>query len=189
MSPQLRKIPSGIKGLDEVTGGGLPAGRPALLCGGPGCGKTILAASFIAQGARHDGELGVYITFDERESDLEANTASLGFGLAELQSQDLVAIDYVHIDRQEIHETGEYDLEGLFIRLGFAIDKGAGAPGRDRRHRHAVCGHSQRSDPALRAAALVPLAERTRSHLQSSPRGAAREASRGMGSRNTSRTA
>ena len=123
MATQLRKVPSGIKGLDEVTGGGLAAGRATLVCGGPGCGKTILAASFIAQGAQHDGEPGVYLTFDERESELEVNTESLGFGLAELRSKNLVAIDYVHIDRQEIHETGEYDLEGLFIRLGFAIDK------------------------------------------------------------------
>ena len=103
MATQLRKVPSGIKGLDEVTGGGLAAGRATLVCGGPGCGKTILAASFIAQGAQHDGEPGVYLTFDERESELEVNTEFLGFGLAELRSKNLVAIDYVHIDRQEIH--------------------------------------------------------------------------------------
>ncbi len=123
MAPQLRKVSSGIKGLDDITGGGLPAGRPTLLCGGPGSGKTLLAASFIVHGARHSGEPGVYLSFEERESELEANTTSLGFGLSELQQQNLIALDYVHIDRQEIHETGEYDLEGLFIRLGFAIDK------------------------------------------------------------------
>ena len=123
MPSRLKKVSSGIKGLDEVTGGGLPAGRTTLVCGGPGCGKTLLAATFISQGATHDGEPGVLISFDEREGDLDVNTSSLGFNFAALQSKNLIDIDYVHIDRQEIHETGEYDLEGLFIRLGFAIDK------------------------------------------------------------------
>jgi circadian clock protein KaiC len=123
MPLRLKKVSSGIKGLDEVTDGGLPAGRTTLICGGPGCGKTLLAATFIAQGALHDGEPGVLVTFDERAKDLEVNTASLGFDFVGLQKKNLVEIDYIHIDRQEIHETGEYDLEGLFIRLGFAIDK------------------------------------------------------------------
>lgn len=123
MFPQLRKVSTGIKGLDEVMGGGLPYGRPTLVCGGPGCGKTLLAASFIAYGASHDSETGVFMTFDELASDLEVNTASLGFDLPGLEAKNLVAIDHVHIDRQEIQETGEYDLEGLFIRLGFAVHK------------------------------------------------------------------
>jgi circadian clock protein KaiC len=120
---QLRKASTGIKGLDEVTGGGLPAGRPTLICGGPGCGKTLLATTFLVQGALQDGEPGVFMTFDEQANELEVNSGTLGFDLADLQSKKLLAIDYVHIDRQEIHETGEYDLQGLFIRLGHAIDQ------------------------------------------------------------------
>jgi circadian clock protein KaiC len=122
MPSQLKKVSTGIKGLDEVTGGGLPAGRATLICGGPGCGKTLLATSFIVQGARN-GEPAVFVTFDEAAADLDINSRSLGFDLAGLQAKNLLAIDYIHIDRQEIHETGEYNLEGLFIRLGFAIDQ------------------------------------------------------------------
>ena len=122
MPSQLKKVSTGIKGLDEVTGGGLPAGRATLICGGPGCGKTLLATSFIVQGARN-GEPAVFVTFDEAAADLDINSRSLGFDLAGLQAKNLVSIDYIHIDRQEIHETGEYNLEGLFIRLGFAIDQ------------------------------------------------------------------
>lgn len=118
----LKKAATGINGLDEVTGGGLPAGRATLVCGGPGCGKTLLATSFLVQGALRDGAPGVLISFDERKSELETNSQSLGFDLAELQAKGLLAIDFVHIDRQEIHETGEYDLEGLFIRLAYAVD-------------------------------------------------------------------
>jgi circadian clock protein KaiC len=119
----LKKAATGIAGLDEVTNGGLPAGRATLVCGGPGCGKTLLATSFLVHGALHDGEPGVLMSFDERGGDLETNSRSLGFDLAELQRNKLLAIDFVHIDRQEIHETGEYDLEGLFIRLAHAVDK------------------------------------------------------------------
>ena len=122
MPLRLKKVSTGVKGLDEITGGGLPAGRTTLLCGGPGCGKTLLATSFIVQGARN-GEPGVLVTFDENPADLDVNSRSLGFDLAGLQEKNLVSIDYVHIDRQEIHETGEYSLEGLFIRLGYAIDQ------------------------------------------------------------------
>jgi circadian clock protein KaiC len=120
---QLRKASTGIKGLDEVTQGGLPAGRPTLVCGGPGCGKTLLAATFLVQGALRDDEPGVFMTFDEQAHELEINTQTLGFDLQELRRRNLLAIDYVHIDRQEIYETGEYSLEGLFIRLGCAIDQ------------------------------------------------------------------
>ncbi len=122
MPSQLKKVLTGVRGLDEVTGGGLPAGRATLICGGPGCGKTLLATSFIVQGAKN-GEPAVFVTFDEKEGDLDINSRSLGFNLADLQAKNLLTIDYIHIDRQEIHETGEYNLEGLFIRLGFAIDQ------------------------------------------------------------------
>ena len=123
MSEQLRKVASGIKGLDEITGGGFPAGRATLVCGGPGCGKTLLATSFLVHGAEVDGEPGVLMSFDERSADLETNAQSLGFDLARLREKKLLAIDYVHLDRQEIQETGEYDLEGLFIRLAHAVAK------------------------------------------------------------------
>ncbi len=122
MPLQLKKVSTGIKGVDEITGGGLPAGRATLLCGGPGCGKTLFATSFIVEGARKS-EPAVFVTFDERAADLDTNSRSLGFDLAGLQAKSLLSIDYIHIDRQEIHETGEYSLEGLFIRLGYAIDQ------------------------------------------------------------------
>ncbi len=120
---QIRKVATGIPGLDGITGGGLPAGRPTLVCGGPGSGKTLLATSFLVEGALHAGEPGVFVSFDERPVDLAANTQSLGFDLPGLQAKGLLVIDHVHLDRQEIHETGDYDLEGLFIRLGAAVDQ------------------------------------------------------------------
>jgi circadian clock protein KaiC len=119
--PDLKKVSSGINGLDELTGGGLPAGRPTLVCGGPGCGKTLLATTFLIKGARDYDEPGVFVSFDERIVDLAANVSSLGFDLVELQERSLIAMDHVVLDRQAIHETGEYDLEGLFVRLGHAI--------------------------------------------------------------------
>lgn len=119
----LKKAPTGIKGLDEITRGGLPAGRATLVCGGAGCGKTLLGTSFLVQGALRDGEPGVLMSFDERKGDLETNSRSISFDLTDLQEKNLLAVDFVHIDRQEIHETGEYDLEGLFIRLAHAADK------------------------------------------------------------------
>jgi circadian clock protein KaiC len=122
MTSQLNKAPTGVRGLDAITGGGLPAGRMTLVCGGPGCGKTLLATSFIVEGAKC-GEPAVFVTFDESAADLDINSRSLGYDLAGLQAKNLLSIDYIHIDRQEIHETGEYNLEGLFIRLGFAIDQ------------------------------------------------------------------
>lgn len=122
MTPVI-KTPSGIAGLDELTGGGLPAGRPTLVCGGPGCGKTLLATTFLVHGARDHSDPGVFVSFDERISDLAANVASLGFDLAGLQEQRLLAMDHIHLDRQAIHETGDYDLEALFIRLDHAIGK------------------------------------------------------------------
>jgi circadian clock protein KaiC len=121
-APQgIAKTPTGISGLDELTFGGLPAGRPTLVCGGAGCGKTLLAATFLVKGAVDYGEPGVFMTFEENISDLVKNVASLGYDLESLIARKKIAVDYVHLERSEIEETGEYDLEGLFIRLGHAI--------------------------------------------------------------------
>jgi circadian clock protein KaiC len=119
---QLAKSPTGITGLDEITGGGLPRGRPTLVCGGAGCGKTLLGMEFVVRGAVTYGEPGVFMSFEETSEELAKNVASLGFDLADLEKQKLLALDFVYIERREIEETGEYDLEGLFIRLGHAID-------------------------------------------------------------------
>ena len=119
---QLPKCPTGIQGLDEITGGGLPRGRPTLVCGGAGCGKTLLAAEFLVRGAVQFDEPGVFMAFEETEKELKANVASLGFDLAGLVRRKKIVIDYVHIERSEAQESGEYDLEGLFVRLNYAID-------------------------------------------------------------------
>ncbi|HZG26359.1 MAG TPA: circadian clock protein KaiC [Chitinophagaceae bacterium] len=118
----LKKSLTGINGFDEITGGGIPLGRPTLICGGPGCGKTLFAIEYIVKGAMQYGEPGVFMTFEERAEELQVNVASLGFDLDKLQHDKLLKVDYVHIDKSEIEETGEYDLEGLFIRLGYAIE-------------------------------------------------------------------
>jgi circadian clock protein KaiC len=120
--PALSKAPTGIQGLDEITGGGLPKGRPTLISGSAGCGKTMLAVEFLVRGATQFGEPGVFMMFEENAAELTANVRSLGFDLDKLVQQKLILLDYVHIERSEIEETGEYDLEGLFIRLGHAID-------------------------------------------------------------------
>ncbi|MDN3583374.1 circadian clock protein KaiC [Mucilaginibacter flavus] len=119
---QLPKTPTGITGLDEITGGGLPKGRPSLICGEAGCGKTLMSLEFIIRGATQFNEPGVFMAFEEKAEELTQNVASLGFDLNKLQHDKLVKLDHVHIDRSEIEETGEYDLEGLFIRMGYAID-------------------------------------------------------------------
>src|SRR6185295_9251314 len=116
------KAPTGIQGLDEITGGGLPVGRPTLICGTAGCGKTMLAMEFLLRGATQFGEPGVFMMFEENATELSANVRSLGFDLEKLAAQKMILLDYVHIERSEIEETGEYNLEGLFIRLGHAID-------------------------------------------------------------------
>lgn len=118
----LAKAKTGIIGLDEITTGGLPQGRPTLICGGPGCGKTLFAIEFIVKGAMLYNEPGVFMTFEEKAEELTANVTSLGFDLDMLQKNKKIRIDYVYIQRNEIEETGEYDLDGLFIRLEHAID-------------------------------------------------------------------
>lgn len=118
----LPKTPTGIAGLDEITGGGIPQGRPTLICGGAGSGKTLFSMEFMVRGALEFGEPGVFVAFEEKAEELALNVASLGFDLAQLQADKLLRLDHVHIDRSEIEETGEYNLEGLFIRLGYAID-------------------------------------------------------------------
>ena len=120
--PLFPKSPPGTQGLDENTDGGLPRGRPTLVCGGAGCGKTLLAAEFLVRGAVQFNEPGVFMAFEETDAELTANVASLGFDLAGLIRRKKIAMDYVHIERSEIQENGEYDLEGLFVRLNYAID-------------------------------------------------------------------
>lgn len=120
--PSLPKTPTGIHGLDEVTEGGLPRGRPTLICGPAGCGKTLLGVEFLVRGIREYGENGVFLSFEETRADLIANVASLGFDLDQLQADGKLAIDYASINPREIEQSGEWDLEGLFIRLGAAID-------------------------------------------------------------------
>jgi circadian clock protein KaiC len=118
----LSKAPSGISGLDELTSGGLPRGRPTLVCGGAGCGKTVLGLEFLIRGATQYGEPGAIFTFEERGDELAANVASFGFDLPGLIAQKKLVLDHVQLDRSEIEEAGDYNLDGLFIRLAHAID-------------------------------------------------------------------
>ena len=120
--PALPKAATGIEGLDEITGGGLPRGRPTLICGSAGCGKTLLAIELLVRGAIQFEEPGVFMAFEETAEELAQNVRSLGFDLDQLAAENKLLLDYVHVERSEIEETGEYDLEGLFIRLGHAID-------------------------------------------------------------------
>ncbi len=121
-TPGVAKARSGIAGLDELTSGGLPRGRPTLLCGGAGCGKTVLGLEFMVHGATRYGEPGAIFTFEESGEELAANVASFGFELPALVAAKKLVIHHVEIDRHQIEEAGEYDLDGLFIRLGSAID-------------------------------------------------------------------
>ncbi len=118
----LPKAPTGIQGLDEITGGGFPRGRSTLICGGAGAGKTLLAMEFLIRGATEYNDPGVFVTFEETAPELTQNVRSLGFDLDELAKEKKLVIDFVRIERSEIDETGDYDLEGLFIRLATAID-------------------------------------------------------------------
>jgi circadian clock protein KaiC len=118
----LRKSPTGIRGLDEITGGGLPAGRPTLVCGDTGCGKTLLAMQFLVHGATEYGEPGVLMAFEETAEELTENVGSLGFDLKDLIARNLLLIDYVETERYEFEESGEYNLDVLFLRLADAVD-------------------------------------------------------------------
>ena len=120
-SNSLKKVPTGIAGFDEITGGGIPAGRPTLVCGGAGCGKSLFATEFLVRGALQFHEPGVLMTFEETAEDIKKNVASLGFDIAKMIEKKKIFIDHVHVDRSEIEENGEYDLEGLFVRLNHAI--------------------------------------------------------------------
>ncbi len=125
IKPQTHHLPktlTGISGLDEITEGGIPNGRPTLICGDAGTGKTLFSIEFLVKGATDFNEPGVFMAFEEKAEELSMNVASLGFDLKKLVAQKKMKIDYVHIERSEIEETGEYDLDGLFIRLGYAID-------------------------------------------------------------------
>ncbi len=119
----LEKCPTGISGLDEVTSGGLPRGRPTLICGSAGCGKSLMGIEFLVRGATEFNEPGVLMTFEESSEDIKKNVASLGFDLDDLIHRKKICIDYVHIERSEIEENGEYDLEGLFVRLQYAMQQ------------------------------------------------------------------
>src|SRR5262245_60008907 len=112
---RLAKTLTGIQGFDEITGGGLPKGRPTLVCGSAGCGKTLFGMEFLVRGATAFGEPGVFIAFEERADELATNVASLGFNLPMLIAEKSIAVDHVQIDRNEIEEAGAYDLEGLFL--------------------------------------------------------------------------
>jgi circadian clock protein KaiC len=118
----LPKSPTSIQGLDEITGGGIPKGRPTLVCGGAGCGKTLLAMEFLVRGATQYHEPGAFISFEETEKELTANVASLGFDLEDLVKRNKIWLEHIHVDRSELEQSGEYDLEGLFIRIHLAIE-------------------------------------------------------------------
>jgi len=118
----LPKSPTSIQGLDEITGGGLPKGRPTLVCGGAGCGKTLFAMEFLVRGATQYNEPGVFMSFEESEKELTANVASLGFDLEDLVKRKKIWLEHIRVERDEIEQSGEYDLEGLFIRIYHAIE-------------------------------------------------------------------
>jgi circadian clock protein KaiC len=118
----LPKSPTSIEGLDEITGGGLPKGRTTLVCGGAGCGKTLFAMEFLVRGAMRYKEPGVFMSFEETEKELTANVASLGFDLNDLIARKKIWVEHIHLERAENEQSGDYDLEGLFIRIHHAIE-------------------------------------------------------------------
>ncbi|TNM65256.1 circadian clock protein KaiC [Aliirhizobium smilacinae] len=122
-SSALAKAATGVSGFDEITLGGLPAGRPTLVCGGPGCGKTLFAMTFLVNGATQFDEPGVFMSFEEASEDLVKNVVSLGYDVQTLIDEKRLALDYVRVEKGEIEEAGDYDLDGLFVRLGYAIDQ------------------------------------------------------------------
>jgi circadian clock protein KaiC len=115
--PALAKAQTGITGFDEVTGGGLPRGRPTLFCGGPGCGKTILAMEFLVRGAREFNEPGLFVSFEESPDQLIQNFRTLGFDLDDLIEKNRLKISHVELSRVEIIESGTFSLDALLIRL------------------------------------------------------------------------
>lgn len=123
MAEGISKALTGIEGFDDLTNGGLPRGRPSLVCGSAGCGKTLFASTFLVNGARDYGEPGIFVTFEERPGDIVDNVASLGFGLGELIEQNKIHIEHIAIDPSELAEVGDYDLEALFLRLELAVDE------------------------------------------------------------------
>ncbi|MCG6204744.1 circadian clock protein KaiC [Rhodopseudomonas sp. HC1] len=123
MTEGIAKARTGIEGFDDLTLGGLPAGRPSLVCGSAGCGKTLFASTFLINGARLYGEAGVFVTFEERPVDIVDNVQSLGFDLQGLIDQERILIEHIAIDPTEVAEVGDYDLEALFLRLEFAVDQ------------------------------------------------------------------
>lgn len=124
MSPAqgISKSLTGIDGFDDLTLGGVPTGRPTLVCGSAGCGKTLFATTFLIHGAREYGEPGVFVTFEERPADIVSNVASLGFALNKLVDDQKIAFEHITLERSELEEAGDYDLEGLFLRIEAAID-------------------------------------------------------------------
>jgi len=120
--PSLAKSPSGIKGLDDITSGGLPKGRSTLVVGNAGCGKTLLAMEFLVHGIQQYNEPGLFVALEETSKELSENVRSLGWNLEELIQQGVLLVDHVMVDPQEIIETGDYNLEGLFVRLAASIE-------------------------------------------------------------------
>ncbi|RMD76252.1 MAG: KaiC 1, partial [Chloroflexi bacterium] len=117
------KVPTGIRGFDALTDGGLPRGRPTLICGGPGCGKTLFACETLVHGAAQYNEPGLFISFEESPNDLRTNFASFSFNVTDLEQRGTFLIEQIPLDQSEWAEVGEYDLEGLFIRFGLLIDR------------------------------------------------------------------
>ena len=120
---KLHKCLTGIDGLDALTEGGFPKGRPTLICGSAGCGKTLMSVQFLINGILQENDNGVFMSFEESSNDLTTNVNSLGFDLEKLKSENRLIVEHVRVERSQVEETGEYDLDGLFIRLGHAIDK------------------------------------------------------------------
>src|SRR3954463_15321636 len=120
VAPALQHCPTGVPGLDDITSGGLPRDRTTLLAGGPGCGKTLLGVEFLVRGAEM-GEPGVLLAFEETADELAANVASLGWDLPKLCADGRLVVDHIKVEREQIDQTGDYDLQALFIRLDLAI--------------------------------------------------------------------
>jgi circadian clock protein KaiC len=123
ISSRVQRCPTGIQGLDEILGGGLPQGSPSLFSGGPGCGKTLFGLEFVVRGAERFNEPGAFISFEETAEELARNVASCGIDLMSFVNANKIAIDYIQIDPRQHETAGDYDLEGLFIRLRHAIDR------------------------------------------------------------------